>query len=238
MDDATQPRELPRAPIGTERTRQPGGSGATVYFDLASPQTYFVVERAERMFAALDWQPASSVALAGAPLDAGERDAMARRAERLGLPLLWPPDPAVAVTRAMRVAALAARRGRGREFVLAASRLMFCGSYRIEDRRILQAAADAAGIDAVDVRAAAADPSHDAEIAEHAERLRAAGATQLPVVEVAGVLFCGERRLADAADAARPPRRNWTPAACPGLAAIPAPVSDSEHASGIATERA
>ncbi|MDQ3770014.1 MAG: hypothetical protein M3370_11155, partial [Actinomycetota bacterium] len=57
---------------------------------------------------------------------------------------------------------------------------------------------------------AAADPARDVSMATAGRALRAHGADRLPVVEVAGRLFCGEERVADAAFTA-----HW-PAGPPG----------------------
>ncbi len=46
----------------------------------------------------------------------------------------------------MRVASLAAERGRGAAFVLAAGRLAFCGGFDLDDPEILAEAAAAAGL--------------------------------------------------------------------------------------------
>jgi hypothetical protein len=48
---------------------------ATLFFDLASPYTYLAADRADRLFAGLEWQPASSGVLFG-----GEPDHDAARA--------------------------------------------------------------------------------------------------------------------------------------------------------------
>jgi 2-hydroxychromene-2-carboxylate isomerase len=174
----------------------------TLYFDLASPYTYLAAERAERLFAGLQWVPACGRALHPA-FAAGERAAAARRAALLDMPLVWPPDPSVRVVSAMRVASLAAERGHGAAFVLAASRLAFCGGYDVEDPEILAEAAAAAGIDADEMLHAAHDVARDAPIREAGRELLAAGADRLPALRLRGVVFCGEERLSAAAAAAR-----------------------------------
>lgn len=188
-----------RAERGGQRRAGRGPALPTLYFDLASPHTYFAAERAERMFAGLRWRAASSPRLGRHPVLAEERAPVARRAELLGMPLVWPDDPPVAVPRAMRVAALAAERGIGSQFALAATRLAFCGGFNIDDARVLCDAADAAGLDVDAALLAACDPRRDHAIASAGRRLLDAGADRLPVLELAGTLFCGEERLAEAA---------------------------------------
>jgi 2-hydroxychromene-2-carboxylate isomerase len=171
----------------------------TFYFDLASPYTYLAAERAERMFARLEWLPASSDALQR-PTFVGddERAVVAQRAAVLGLPLIWPADPARRAIGAMRVASLAAERGLGAAFVLAASRLEFCGGYSIDDPEILAEAAAAAGIGLREMLSAAGDISRDGPIEDAGRQLLAAGADRLPAMRVGRLLFCGEERLSEA----------------------------------------
>jgi 2-hydroxychromene-2-carboxylate isomerase len=171
----------------------------TFYFDLASPYTYLAAERAERMFARLEWLPASSEALQCATfMGDEERAAVAHRAALLGLPLIWPAEPARRAIGAMRVASLAAERGLGAAFVLAASRLEFCGGYSIDDPEILAEAAAAAGIGLREMLRAAGDISRDGPIEEAGRMLLASGADRLPALRVGRLLFCGEERLSEA----------------------------------------
>src|SRR5918994_378836 len=73
---------------------------------------------------------------------ARERDELAAsaRASVLRLPLVWPEGTSSARA-AMRVASLACERGRGGAFVLAASRLAFCGGFELDDPEVLAEAA-------------------------------------------------------------------------------------------------
>ena len=43
---------------GRRRASAPALPRATLYFDLGSPYTYLAAERAERLFAGLEWRPA------------------------------------------------------------------------------------------------------------------------------------------------------------------------------------
>lgn len=178
------------------------GLRPALYFDLQSPYTYLAAERADRMFAGLRWLPASSAALgSGAvPCDA-ERDAIVRRADALDLPLVWPAEPPSETLEAMRVASLATEQGVGAQFVLATTRLLFCGGYSIGDPEILAEAAAASGIDWHDTLRAAGEAERDGPIEEAGRRLLAAGADRLPALRVGGRLFCGEDRLGEAAAA-------------------------------------
>ena len=188
------------------RSRLPGAARqgparATLYFDLGSPYTYLAAERAERLFARLEWTPASADILHGVRLTDEHVLAASERAALLGLPLVWPEEPSHSVRGAMRVASLAAERGCGGAFVLAASRLAFCGGFDIDDPEILAEAAAAAGIGLAETLAAAGDVARDGPIEDTGRGLLAAGATCLPALRVGRMLFCGEDRLLEAAAA-------------------------------------
>lgn len=191
---------------------------ATLWFDLGAPATYFAAERAERMFADLSWRPA----LAGGwvrqdPPSAGVGDRGARaataRAEELGMPLVWPESHPATGRAAMRVAAYAAERAQASAFVLAASRLAFCGGFDLDDPEILAEAAAAAALPLGECLRAAGDHARDAVMEAAGRDLAARGADRLPVLAVGSRLFCGEERLAQAAAAARDPlpRHRLTP---------------------------
>ena len=175
----------------------------TVFFDLRSPYTYLVAERADRLFDGLEWRPASADVLHGGELEAATARAATDRARLLGLPLVWPEERPYRVLGAMRVASLAVERGCGSAFVLAASRLAFCGGFDLDDPEILAEAAAAAGIALDDALHAAGDVARDGPIEATARMLVAAGAQRLPVLQVGRTLFCGEDRLMEAAAAAR-----------------------------------
>jgi|1186.fasta_scaffold710710_1 2-hydroxychromene-2-carboxylate isomerase len=174
---------------------------ATLFFDLCSPYTYLMAERADRLFGGLQWRPASADVLYGGEYDADGTIAAAERARLLGLPLVWPEEHPYRVPGAMRVASLAADRGCAAAFVLAASRLAFCGGFDIDDPEILAEAAAAAGIALEDALHAAGDAAHDEPIEAAARMLLAAGAQRLPALRVGRMLFCGEERLMEAAAA-------------------------------------
>lgn len=183
------------------------------FFDLASPWTYLAAERVDRRFADVRWVPAIGEALPGGRDGAAHREAVEARAGELRLPLVWPESVAIPGRSAMRVAALAVERGRAAEFVLAASRLAFCGGYDVDDPEILAEAAAAAGLGLSDCLHAAGELRRDGPLEQAALRLLSQGADALPVLVVGRALFCGEHRLAEAAAAAngrgvtRPPAR-------------------------------
>jgi len=192
--DSYRARLAGRAPRGRRAADRP-----TFYFDLASPHTYLAAERAERMFAGLQWLPASADVLqCGGSIGDDERAVVVHRARLLGLPLVWPAEPSRRAVGAMRVASLAAERGQCAAFVLAASRLEFCGGYSIDDPETLAEAAAAAGIDLDEMLRAAGDVRRDGPIEEAGRKLLAAGADRLPVLRVGRRLFCGEERLSEA----------------------------------------
>ena len=103
----------------------------------------------------------------------------------------------------MRAAALAAEQRRAAPFVLAASRLAFCGGFDLDDPEILAEAAAAAGVGLDECLQAAGDPRRDAAAELTSRRLIAAGAEHLPALRVGGTLFLGEERLGEAAAAGR-----------------------------------
>jgi 2-hydroxychromene-2-carboxylate isomerase len=205
------------------------GVRATFFFDLGSPYTYLAAERADRGFALLDWQPVPSAA-SPEPFGDDAREQIAARADDLRLPLVWVPEQPLYVPRAMRVATLAAERGTAAEFVLAATRLTFAGSFDIEDPQILAVAGHAAGIATADVLEAAEETGRDAAMLRGADVLRVAGAPHLPAIRVGGRLFCGEERLPEAVDAARAAARAGSGPA-PDELAVAAPDASSQRAS-------
>ena len=193
------------------RERRVGGDRprASFYFDLADPGTYLAAERVDLLFPGVTWIPASLEALrAGLGLREpapAERAAIAERAAALNMPLVW-PDPHPAPRRAaMRAAAHACANGSGGAFVLAASRLAFCGGFDLDDPEVLAEAAAAAGLPLDDVLGAVGDPRHDADMEAATARLLAAGADRLPAIRVGRSLFCGETRLAEASALRRDP---------------------------------
>ena len=182
---------------------------AEFLFDLACPFTYLVAERVDRAFDHVVWTPASSTVLRGGSLaadpdaEAAVRVAAAERAAELRLPLVWPEAFPADVAAAMRVASHAASCGRGAAFALASSRLAFCGGFDLDDPEILFEAAAAAGLSLDACLAAAGDRRRDGAVEAAGRRLLAAGADRLPALKIGRSLYWGERRVAEAAAAAR-----------------------------------
>jgi 2-hydroxychromene-2-carboxylate isomerase len=183
----------------------------TFYFDVVSPWTYLAAERAERLFGGLRWRPAMGEALLGGraardPRAEPARAAAERRAAELQLPLVWPEGWPEFGRGAMRVASLAAERGRAAPFVLAAGRLAFCGGYELDDPEVIAEAAAAAGLPLGEALSAAGELCRDGDMERTALRLLRRGADELPATVVGRRLFAGEGRLAEAAAAAAAPR--------------------------------
>jgi 2-hydroxychromene-2-carboxylate isomerase len=196
---------LRRRNAGRSRAR----SRADFYFDLACPFTYLAAERVERSFDEVVWRPASSDALLRSSLAhddvcaASVRRAAEERAVALRLPLVWPERFPAAVPAAMRVASAASEAGRGAAFVLAATRLAFCGGFDLDDPEILAEAAAAAGVVLDDTLHAARDEGRDGAIESAGRALLAAGADRLPALRVGRALYWGEERVGEALVAAR-----------------------------------
>jgi 2-hydroxychromene-2-carboxylate isomerase len=196
---------LRRRSTGQRRAR----SRAVFFFDLACPFTYLAAERVERSFDDVIWRPASSDSLRRSALAdddvcaASVRRAAEERAAALRLPLVWPERFPAVVPAAMRVAAQADEAGRGAAFVLAATRLAFCGGFDLDDPEILAEAAAAAGVVLEDTLRAARDAGRDGAIEAAGRSLLAAGADRLPALRVGRALYWGEERVGEALAAAR-----------------------------------
>ena len=188
------------------------------FFDLASPWTYLAAERVDRRFADVRWQPAIGEALPGRPRRRSRSARAAEeRADELQMPLVWPEPQPAAGRSAMRVAALAAEHGRAAEFVLAASRLAFCGGYDIDDPEILAEAAAAADLGLDDCLHAAGELRRDGPMEQRRAaaagpgRRRAARAASSAARCSAASTGCPRRprRPAGAAARAAPARRTF-----------------------------
>jgi 2-hydroxychromene-2-carboxylate isomerase len=175
----------------------------TFAFDLSSPYTYLAAERVDRLLPSVVWQPVLEEVLQRPPLDTGRVE---DRAHALALPLVWPDQGGPAHVRpAMRVASLAVERGRAAAFVLAASRLAFCGGFELDHPEVLAEAAAAADLGLEECLRAAGDVGRDGRMEEGARRLMAQGADHLPALRVGRVLFAGEHRMGAALVAAQAP---------------------------------
>ncbi len=172
------------------------------YFDLACPFSYLAAERIERVLGEVDWIPTAGKHLR---IDGEWTQPASVRAHAetcavaLRLPLVWPDTFPDSTPNAMRAAAYAVDVGAGSRFVLAASRLAFCGGFDLEDPVILAEAAAAAGLGLRDVLAAAADAERDDELQAIALGLLAHGARGLPAVRIGSRWFHGDGVLAQSA---------------------------------------
>jgi 2-hydroxychromene-2-carboxylate isomerase len=211
-------RELRRMRHSLEGWGDVSGAPVAFYFDPCCPFSYLAAERIERRFPRVEWIPVSSAALetdqpwSDPPVARLLRVIAERRAAQLRLPLVWPDPFPPSGTEALRVAAYAASHAAGSAFALAASRLVFCGGFDLDDRAILFEAAAAAGIEIDDCLRAARDSTYDAQLDASARGLLALGVTQLPAVRVASRCFAGEESLEEAAAWARAPMQATRPA--------------------------
>jgi 2-hydroxychromene-2-carboxylate isomerase len=187
-----------RRAVRAAASRPPVRAHVSFYFDLGSPWTYLAAERVERRFAAVRWQPVVADVLAPEDGDEMARRQVEERALELHMPLVWPENWPTVGRRAIRVASLAAERRRAAPFVLAASRLAFCGGYDVDDPEALAEAAAAAGLGLDEALRAAGDVRRDGPLERIALRLIAQGADALPALVVGRTVFCGEERLPEA----------------------------------------
>jgi 2-hydroxychromene-2-carboxylate isomerase len=141
--------------------------------------------------------------LVDVPIGPISEPAVELRAAALRLPLVWPERFPVAATAASRVALYATKAGRAPAFVLACSRLAFCGGFDLSDPEILAEAAAAAGLPLDECARAARDDSLDDQLRAAGLRIRARGAEVLPALSVGRLLFGGEEHIPEAAAAAR-----------------------------------
>lgn len=209
IEEHRRARAFGAAPRSAARARPRRRLPATLWFDLRAPSTYLVAERAERLLPGARWCPALPAVPAADPEAALQ--AAASRAAELRLPFVWPEGDATPGRGAARAAAFAAERGRAAAFVLAASRLRFCGGFDLDDPDVIAEAAAAAALPLDDCLAAAGDPLRDVSLEGAGRALLARGAVELPVVGVGALLFCGEQRLGEAAAAHGVPQGNAEP---------------------------
>ena len=171
------------------------------FFDLGDPFSYLAAERVERELGEVEWVPVDGSAFAG-PVGDHSAERLRERAEahaaELRLPLVW-PDPFPPCARgALRAAALACELGAGAAFVLAASRLAFCGGFPLDDPEIIAEAAAAAALPLRACLEAVREKSRDEDLQVVAALLREAGVRRLPAFRVADRWCEGESGLADA----------------------------------------
>jgi 2-hydroxychromene-2-carboxylate isomerase len=181
-----------------DRSRSSRDLGPAFYFDPGCPLSYLTAEQIERTLGDVQWVPVAAASVRGTlgscALDE-LRDRSETRARALRLPIVWPdPFPALAPC-ALRATAFAAEQGAGARFALAASRLVFCGGFDLDDPETLAEAAAAAGISLQACLHAAGDPSRDAELEATARGLRSRGVGELPAIRVGRRWCAGDSAL-------------------------------------------
>ena len=187
-----------------DRTRARAGASPVFFFNLCCPFSYLAAERIERDLGEAKWVPSAVVdphtwtcrPTCVPPPSAARPHCGCRSCGRTGSPR---------APTAMRAAAHAAEVGADARFVLAASRLAFCGGFDVEDPEIVAEAAAWAGVPLADCLAAAGDPERDEPQLATARGLRAKGIEQLPAIRIGRRWFGGQRRLAEAVAFLRAP---------------------------------
>lgn len=114
-----------------------------------------------------------------------------REARALRLPLSAPSNPLADGTGLNRAAVYAGDHGAGARFALAASRLIFCGGFDLDDPRVVAEAAAAARLPVSGALAAAEDTDWDEPLQATAVGLRARGIQATPAIRIGTRWFLG-----------------------------------------------
>jgi 2-hydroxychromene-2-carboxylate isomerase len=196
--------------LTARRTRRDGrrpNAPPLFFFDVSDPLSYLMAEQVERSLGDVQWVAVDGTALRdGAAEQAGLRADVEARARALRLPLVWPDTFPASTPCALRAAAFACEIGAGPQFVLAASRLAFCGGFDLEDPEVLTEAAAAAGVPLASCLDAAGDRWRDDELAETADVLRAHDIFEPPAITIGERWFAGEGALEQAGAVAAEPQ--------------------------------
>lgn len=171
-------------------------TGATFFYDLASPGCYLVGERIRgELPIVCEWEPvhAASLGIVPEPLDVPALTAAvdAQGLLTLKLPAAWPPDSELA----MRVAAYAKGAGKSIAYSLAAFRQVFAGGRDISEETTVLLAAAACEMHPVAVLKGAQLRSTAATLRRCGERARAAGVSALPAIAIGDTLYSGPEAL-------------------------------------------
>ncbi len=205
-----------RAPTSGLQLRLVGGAGredsrvdppgpapvvrASFFFQLGCPASYLAAERIERTFGQVTWVPMARLPhLHDAGPATGLLELAAREAQALRLPLVVPERFGDDFVPAWRAAACATAHDDGGRYVLAASRLAFCGGYDLDARTVIAQAARAARLDVREILAAACDPRWDEQLFGTACELAELGVTSSPAIRVGTSWFEGLHAVRDAA---------------------------------------
>jgi 2-hydroxychromene-2-carboxylate isomerase len=181
-----------------DRSRPTADLHPSFFFDVSSPLSYLTAERVERTLGQAHWIAVDEASLLG-ERSQPELESLRERAETLAralrLPLVWPDRFPAHSPCALRAADYACELGAGPSFVLAASRLAFCGGFDLADPETLAEAAAAAGVPLDGCMAAARDTRRDPPLTATAQGLRARGIRELPAIRVGGHWFESESGL-------------------------------------------
>lgn len=165
------------------------------FFAPGCPISYLVAERAERALGEVEWVPILPLNVTDEPLLAAAQ----AEARRLRLPLEAPDDPGCDARPLTRAACLAAELGMGSSFGLAAARLIFCGGYAADDRRVIAEAAEVTGVPVAEALHAASDSRHDVTLQATGRGLTGRSLRYSPVVRIGRRWFEGLQALPGAA---------------------------------------
>jgi 2-hydroxychromene-2-carboxylate isomerase len=184
------------------------------YYDFNSPFAYIAAHRVDEVLPVRPrWQPIAFAFLLIAhqrepwSFDTATREPIMRdcerRAAQLDLPLEWPdgwPRDSYSLL-PLRAAVIADRAGRLREFSRAAFRRHFSDPSGAKELDGVLAAAEAAGLDAGEVRAHVADDDVKQAVKDATDAAIELGVFGVPTVQVGDELFWGDDRLEEAAAA-------------------------------------
>ena len=170
------------------------------YYDFASPESYFVAERALHALGEVpEWIPVSvgSTAFRCAEEVAAYREDAERRAAALGLMAMrWPdPFPTADQTWALLAATYSKWIGRGVAFSLAALRQAFAAGRDLSDRDNVLIAAAACEMHPAAVLKGAELASTRRALDEANERALADGVTEVPAIWIDGRVLSGDRAI-------------------------------------------
>lgn len=185
-----------------DRSRPTSSYPGAFFYDVGCPFSYLAAERIERTLGEIDWVPVRAAALDDAARWTrfeATRVLAERQARLVRLPLVWPERFPADRPTALRVATYAAEHGASARFALAATRLVFCGGFDLEDPEIIAVAAAVSGIPLEGCLAAADDDRRDDQLRATAGGLRTRGVRRLPAIRVGRRWFEGTRALEEAA---------------------------------------
>ena len=170
------------------------------YYDLASPESYLVAERALHAVGEVpEWIPVSfgSPAFRCAEEVASYQEDVERRAAALGvMPIRWPePFPVSDITWATLAATYAKWIGRGVAFSLAALRQAFAAGRDLSLRDNVLIAAAACEMHPAAVIKGVELASTRRALEEANERARADGVDAVPAIWIEGRVLSGERAI-------------------------------------------